>query len=296
MVWKDKNYRIEYTVLPRIFGLFFNQNQNQIFTNKRVVEAIEKIIDKEKIINDVLQGYGMVIDNPIPPNVIIYQKLNAEKKVTQEEKIKEAENILNKDGWKIGASGFLEKTTTLKGKKTNKILEFSISTGNTPDLVKSAQIIQDELGAVGIKVDVKTFEIGNLNQGVIRPRKYDALLFGQIINHESDLLAFWHSTQRKDPGLNISVYTNSKVDQILESAFVTIDEQTRIKKYAQFEAEIKKDMPAIFLYSPNFIYVVSKKLQGLNIDHITFPSDRFGNAHVWYTETDNVWKIFVPNK
>ena len=70
---------------------------------------------------------------------------------------------------------------------------------------------------VGIKVDVRTFEIGNLNQNVIRPRKYDTLLFGEIINHESDLFAFWHSTQRKDPGLNVAMYTNAKVDKILGS-------------------------------------------------------------------------------
>ena len=144
-----------------------------------------------------------------------------------------------------------------------------------------------------MKVDVKTFEVGNLNQSVIRPRKYDALLFGEIINHESDLFAFWHSSQRKDPGLNVAMYTNAKVDKILEDASITIDEQQRIKKYAQFEAEVKKDMPAIFLYSPNFIYVVSQNLKGLSILNITSPKDRFSNVYLWYTETENVWKIFA---
>ena len=96
-----------------------------------------------------------------------------------------------------------------------------------------------------MKITIKTFEIGNLNQGVIRPRKYDALLFGQIINHESDLLAFWHSSQRKDPGLNVAMYTNANVDKILADASITIDEKARIKKYVQFENEIKKDMPAV---------------------------------------------------
>ncbi len=92
-----------------------------------------------------------------------------------------------------------------------------------------------------MQVDVKTFEIGNLNQSVIRPRKYDALLFGQIINHESDLFAFWHSSQRKDPGLNVAMYTNAKVDKILEDAFTTTDAGERTGKYAQFEDEVEKD-------------------------------------------------------
>ncbi len=295
---KDKGYQIESSVLPRIFGLFFNQNQNQLFTNKRIVLAIDQAINKERIVQEVLGGYGVVINDPIPSNIIAYQKLTTENIIPNEQKLIKAQEILAKDGWKKNSAGILEKTILDKKtkKKTTTLLEFSISTGNAEELVKSAELIKQDLELIGIKVDVKTFEIGNLNQSVIRPRKYDALLFGQIINHESDLFAFWHSSQRNDPGLNVSMYTNAKVDKILEEAFITTDEKSRIKKYAQFEDEIKKDMPAIFLYSPDFIYVVSKNLQGLNMSHITSPADRFSNVYSWYTETDNVWKIFAQKK
>ena len=176
--------------------------------------------------------------------------------------------------------------------KTVTKLEFAISTSNAPELTRSATLIKEDLGKIGIKVEIKTFEIGNLNQSVIRPRKYDALLFGQIINNESDLFAFWHSSQRKDPGLNVALYTNAKVDKILEDAFITTDENLRIKKYAEFENEIEKDIPAIFLYSPDFIYLISKNVKGFALDQIITPPDRFLNSYLWYIETDNVWKIF----
>jgi peptide/nickel transport system substrate-binding protein len=293
-ILKEKGYRIESSVLPRIFGLFFNQNQNQIFTDKNIITAIDQAVDKDQIVREVLLGYGVVIEDPIPPNMIAYQKLSKQNNETQADRLANAQEILAKDGWVKGADGFLTKTVTdSKKKKTVVPLEFSISTGNAPELVKSAEIIQRNLEAIGMKVEVKTFEVGNLNQGVIRPRKYDVLLFGQIINHESDLFAFWHSSQRKDPGLNVAMYTNAKVDKILEDAFVTVDEQARIKKYSQFEDEIKKDMPAVFLYSPNFIYVVAKNLQGIEINHITSPQDRFLSKYKWYTDTDHVWKIFT---
>ena len=290
---KEKNYKIVSSVLPRVFGLFFNQNQNQIFTDKKIVQAMDLAIDKDKIVREVLLGYGVVIDDPIPPNMIAYQKLGEEQSSSAQENKAQAEEILAKDGWKKGADGFLEKTTTVKKKKTTQKFEFSISTGNSPELAKTAELIKEDLSSLGIKVDVKTFETGNLNQSVIRPRDYDALLFGQIINHESDLFAFWHSSQRKDPGLNIAMYTNAKVDKLLEDASTLTDETARIKKYVEFENEIKKDMPAIFLYSPNFIYVVSKDLKGISIDHITSASDRFSNLYSWYLKTDNIWKIFT---
>jgi peptide/nickel transport system substrate-binding protein len=291
-ILKEGGFRVESAVLPRVFGLFFNQNQNQLFTNKNIVKAIDQAIDKNQIVHEILAGFGVVIENPIPQNIIPYQKLSGTVDASHEEGLNKAKEILAKDGWKIGSSGYLEKTTTVKKKKSTTLLEFSISTGNTPELAKSAELIKKDLESIGMKVEIKTFEVGNLNQSVIRPRKYETLLFGQIINHESDLYAFWHSSQRKDPGLNIAMYTNAKVDKILEDAFITVDETNRIKKYAQFEEEIKKDMPAIFLYSPNFIYIVSKDIKRISINHMISPSDRFLNAYLWYTKTDNVWRIF----
>ena len=106
------------------------------------------------------------------------------------------------------------------------------------------------------------------------------------------MLSGWHSSQRKDPGLNVAMYTNANVDKILADASTTIDEKARVKKYIQFENEIKKDMPAVFLYSPDFIYIVSKNIQGFSLDHIITSGDRFLNSYLWYTKTDNVWKIF----
>jgi len=292
-ILKQKGYRTETSILPRVFGLFFNQNQAQIFTNKNLNKAIDLAIDKDRIVNEALGGYGVAIDDPIPPNISIYQKLSGGNNLSYDEKFKKAQDILTKDGWKKGEDGFLEKTTTdKKKKKKTQNITFTISTGNAPELANSAEIIRQNLVSLGIKVEVKTFETGNLNQTVIRPRNYDALLFGQIINNKSDLFAFWHSSQRKDPGLNIAMYTNAKVDKILEDAFITIDENARAKKYAQFEDEIKKDIPAVFLYSPNFLYVVSKNLRGLSIDHVTSTSDRFLSSYLWYIKTDSVWKIF----
>ena len=296
-ILKERNYQIESSVLPRVFGLFFNQNQNILFTDKVITKSIDQVIDKNKIVRQVLFGYGVVIDDPIPSDMIDYQKISSVSNLSREEILKNVENNLAKDGWVKGVDGFLQRTTidSKTKKKTTIPLEFSISTGNAPELAKTADLIKQDLSLVGIKVDVKTFDVGNLNQSVIRPRSYDALLFGEIVNHESDLFAFWHSSQRKDPGLNVAMYTNAKVDKILEDAPTNIDEQSRNKKYIQFETYIDQDMPAVFLYSPSFIYIVSPKVKDISIDHITSSANRFANVYSWYTETENVWRIFSKN-
>ena len=293
---KEKGYQIESIALPRVFGLFFNQNANHLFTNKAIVSAINQTIDKEKIVKEVLLGYGTVINSPIPPNMTEYQKPATLSSIPRADLLKKVKDSLTKDGWKAGSDGFLEKTTTVNKKKVFTKLEFSISTSNAEDLAKTAELIKQDLAEIGMKVEVKTFETGNLNQNVIRPRKYDALLFGEVINHESDLFAFWHSSQRKDPGFNVAMYTNAKVDKILEDASIIVDENARIKKYVQFEDEIKKDMGSVFLYSPSFLYIVSNNLKQFKINQIISPSDRYLNAYKWYLQTENVWKIFTPTQ
>jgi peptide/nickel transport system substrate-binding protein len=223
-----------------------------------------------------------------------YEQVSNASDLSQSQILQNIESNLAKDGWSKGPGGFLQKTTTGKNKKkTSTTLEFSISTGNAPELAQTAELIKEDLAQVGIKVDIETFDVGNLNQSVIRPRSYDALLFGEIVDRPSDLFAFWHSSQRKDPGLNVAMYTNAKVDKLLEDASTNIDDQTRTKDYTQIETYIAQDMPAVFLYSPDFIYVVSQNVKGLTLNQIINPSDRFANVYEWYTETENVWKIFA---
>ena len=142
---KEKNYQIESSVLPRIFGLFFNQNVNRLFTDKVITGAIDQAIDKNKIIEEVLSGYGAVIDGPIPFN-LAQQTLAVD--ISREEILQKIQNNLTKNGWTKDADGFLEKITKEKNKKTTAKLEFSISTGNAPELAETAELIKQDLQAI----------------------------------------------------------------------------------------------------------------------------------------------------
>jgi peptide/nickel transport system substrate-binding protein len=140
---------------------------------------------------------------------------------------------------------------------------------------------------------VQIYPLSELNTSVIRPRDYDALLFGEVVGRSLDLFAFWHSSQRNDPGLNLAMYASSKVDTYLSEARATVDETKRNSLYAQFASALQKDSPAVFLYAPEFLYVVPKSLQGVELGALTTPSDRFLNVYQWYSETESVWSVFV---
>ena len=91
------------------------------------------------------------------------------------------------------------------------------------------------------------------------------------------------------------MYANSKVDKLLEDIRTTSDESARTAKYAQFSQLIEADIPAVFLYVPDFIYAVPKSMHNIDLGTITVPSDRWNSITSWYNNTDKVWKIFAKN-
>lgn len=278
--------RIGRTPLPRVFALFFNQNQAPVFANKEVRVALDTVVDKQAIVNDILSGYATTISGPIPPG-LMPQTNPVTFATSTEAAIGEARNILERNGWKLGDDGIYTKTV----KKDTQRLAFSISTANIPELKAVAERLQSIWHRLGAEVDVKIFESGDLNQNIIRPRKYGALLFGEIIGRDLDLFAFWHSSQRNDPGLNIALYANIKADKLLSEARTLQSLDDRINRYQQFETEVAKDVPAIFLYSPDLIYVLPDKIKGLKLGAINTPAERFLNIQDWYTDTQKVWNL-----
>lgn len=273
--------------LPRIFAIFFNQSKAPLFIQDPVRVALDTAIDRKKIIDTVLSGFGKEINGPIPEHLIQIDQAENNTEAP-EDKIEKAKSILNNAGWSLNEKGIMEKKT----KNGSETLTFSISTADIPELISVAEQVTETWKSIGADVSVKIFNANDLNQNIIRPRKYDSLLFGQIISRDLDFYAFWHSSQRSDPGLNVADYANITIDKILEEARSLSDAEERNEVLKKFDAEIKKDTPAVFLYSPDFIYIVPKKLKGEIPTNITVPSDRFSNIHQWYLETDTVWRIF----
>ncbi|MBI3634302.1 MAG: hypothetical protein HY228_01635 [Candidatus Yonathbacteria bacterium] len=290
-ILSESGFRVEHTPLPRVLAVFFNQNQAPIFINPSVRKALALSVDKQAIINNVLAGYGITLDSPIPPGTINYEDSAPEKPLA--ERLLSAKDILEKDGWKWSEKDSL---WTKKVKKEILTLSFTISTSETPELKMVAEELKTAWGKLGVPTEIRVFATGDFKETIIRPRKFDALFFGQVFGHDGDAFPFWHSSQRVDPGLNIASYANARVDKLLDDARGETNPLRRKKLYEDFRKEIELDTPAIFIYAPEFLYVVPEKVNGVSFESIMIPSERFLNVYKWYINTDNIWKIFIKEK
>src|SRR3989344_4310803 len=125
-------------------------------------------------------------------------------------------------------------------KKVDLTLSFELVTSDVPELIQTAEFIQKSLAVIGIDVRITSLSTIDLEAQNIRTRSYDALLFGETVGHDPDPYPFWHTSQIRDPGLNIALFANRQADVLLEDARHNPNTDTRRKEYADFQNIVRK--------------------------------------------------------
>lgn len=263
--------------LPQYTAVFLNQ-KNQLLKNLDIKQALAYAINKPEIIEQVLKGEGEPIHAPILPGFIGY---NPEVKKYEFEPTKAIET-LDKAGWALDEESGMRK-------KDGQELRFTLTTIDQPDFVATANLLKDYWQKIGVGVELRIIDGSRIEKYVIKPRDYEALLVGEIVGTDPDPYSFWHSSQGRDPGLNLSVYVNKDVDQLLEEARKTTDLEQRQMKYLHFQNILADELPALFLYNPTYTYGLNANIKGFNLNRITIPSDRFTNIENWYIKTKREW-------
>lgn len=268
---------LEQLKMPRYYALFFNQTTSKALADKNVRLALNYATDRVQIINTATDGNAFLINSPmmggildINPNVHLYDYDPAQ-----------AQSVLKAGGWVPNAQGVLAK-----GKDT---LEIKITTSTFSEFSAVADLVKTQWEKIGVKVTIETLPISQLQQA-IKDRNYQILLFGEIMNIDPDPFTMWHSSQRQEPGLNLAVYKNDTADKLMEEARATLDPLQRMQKYDDFQKILIEDIPAVFLYSPHFLYGVSRHVHGYNTEIISTPDGRFTDIRDWYIKTTRQFK------
>ena len=169
-------------------------------------------------------------------------------------------------------------------------LSFSITTLDDPILLNTANLLKNQWEKVDVNIEIKSYPLSELKK-IIKERDYESLLFGEALGLIPDLFPFWHSSQKDVLGSNLSNYENKKADTLLTEIRQTLDENERKEKLEKLQDIIVEDIPAIFLYNPNYCHFLSNKIKGISKElKILDPSKRFVNIENWYLQTRRVWK------
>ncbi len=257
---KKKIYQV---IVPRFYGIFFNPQEEEILNIPEIREALSLATPKKKIIDEVFEGKAELVNTPFIEGMEGYDKefqkenFNLEKAKEIIQKLREEDKIPEK-------------------------LEIQIVMPQGAEFFQMANILKEEWQKIGFEVKIETKEMKFLKEENIAPRNYQAILIGQMLNLQPDLFGFWHSSQKFDPGLNISLFDNEEADEAIEKIRQTFDKEERRKYYLKFQEIFLKEKPAIFLFSPNFYFLVPRSLKGINLEKVDYPFEIFNQANQWY--------------
>ncbi|MBU2635238.1 peptide ABC transporter substrate-binding protein [Patescibacteria group bacterium] len=275
-----KNWQTYSFSLPRYFAVFFNQEKSKVLSYREVRLALNYGTNKKEL-------GQKIVDSPILPEIYSFESPS---KIYQFD-IEKAKQILEEAGFKDkDKDGVREKIIKFEESEEVLTLKISLVIADQPQMVRVAKILKNQWQKLGVELEIKKYPLIHLEQDFIRPRNYQALLFGEVLGALPDPFPFWHSSRIEDPGVNLALYRNKKADDLLEEN----RESFSPEKLAQFQDILIEDVPCVFLYSPDYIYFVSKEIKGLKSGKIIEPSKRFIGIENWYIKTEQ--KIFEDPK
>jgi len=269
--------------IPSYYAVFFNQSKNLALQDSAVRAALSEAVDRNALVASVLGGDGKPEYGPIPQDAPYFVP------TITTTSLEVASATLTADGWVPSPSS----TNAFRSKmiqKTSVPLVVNLTVPQVDFLVATAQALAADWQQIGVQVNIATDTPEDILNDAVTNRDYESLLFGNVLGPSSDLYAFWDSSQRFSPGLNLAIYSDKTVDANVEAAREQLNDASRTAEFAVAEDQIVADNPAIFLYSPDYLYVTDKSVQGIAPDFISDPSDRFREVEAWYLNTARVLK------
>ena len=246
------NYKLDVNPVGRVRVLYFNTERDGL-ADRDVRQAINYALDKEAIVKDVLKGYGKTAAGMFPANLPWGNPAIK----AGEHSVSKAKELLDKAGWVDNGSGVREK----QGKK----LAFTLLTYSTrAELPNVAQVIQAELAAVGIKLNIQVAEMGVLEKGMVS-KNFDMTLVARGLAFTPDpAIAFedFRSTSKSKYRPN---YVNNEMDTLLEGALTEPDQAKRQAAYYRVQEIIDQEIPAVFLNYYVQVDAYKKNLQNFRI-------------------------------
>ena len=264
--------------IPQYEMVFFNLN-NKTLADQNVRTALAESVDRNKIIADFFNNMAIV---PQKPSL---KPAEGQAQQIQQPGFNpdEAKNLLVKNGWAADAATQLLTKKGYNNELTLVTNDFSINT-------KTAQYLATQWEKLGFKINLSVLPTKQLTEDVVRSRNFDILLFPQKLSNDPDPFLFWHSSQSKDPGLNLTGFNNPQVDKLATESRTTTDINIRNQKYQELYTVLESKLPALFLAQTQYVYIIDKQIKGVNISVLYDPSQRFYSINDWYISQGRVWK------
>lgn len=241
---KSKQFEILTAPSLRTHMMLFNV-QSSLFKDTAFRRAVDALVPKEEIVQSVMKGKASAANGPFPDLLPF----------GQEEEKKETGSFaafMEKEGW--------QKNEEARWEKNGKLFEINMLTfPQRPELTVMAEIIQSELLANGVQVNLRQVE--NIDEALAK-EKWDVAMYSMLTAHTGDPEYFLNLFYRSDSNSNVSHYASPVLDRLITQLNETADREQRNELALDIQKVINSDVPQSFFVHPETIFAVRKGLTG----------------------------------
>lgn len=228
------------------------------FKSKKIRQALTMAIDRQRIIQQNLNGLGEEITGSFFKNSPSYDQSIQPWPYDP----LQAKRLLEEEGWfDSSRNGVVDKE--IDGKKVPFVFSLTYYVKST--LGKAiCEYIATALKEIGIQCDLNGVDLADLS-AKFESKDFDAIYMGWGLGTPpEDPTQLWHSSGAIQQGSsNMVGFVNKEADKIIEALQYEDDKDKRLKLYHRFDAILHEEQPYTFLYSPNTSLLYRNYLQNV---------------------------------
>lgn len=231
------------------FWIALNQDDERL-TDARVRQALLMAIDRQALIDSLLEGFGTVATGPIAPLLGALYNADVPDYPYDPEA---AQALLAEAGWTPGPDGILQNN--------GERLSIDMPTGQFGELVPATLLVQQFWEDIGVEANVEIIEWNAYIQQVVVQRQYEGTLAWWSTPPTPDVTPYY-SCAAIATGNNIPNYCSETLDQLMAEGRRALTEEEQVEIYAQMQQYLAEQLPYLFLWYPDILSVKRTNLQG----------------------------------
>jgi peptide/nickel transport system substrate-binding protein len=238
---------------PVLFGtaLFFNTTRPP-FDDARVRLAVSRAIDRARVVEVALAGFGTPWPSPVPPgNPLAWSPAVVHDTLA-------ADSLLDVAGWRRGADGVR--------RRGGATLDVELLTVGSGDNV-AEQLIQGDLAARGIVLRVRQTEMGAfLTTARTDPKRFDVLIAGVPGDLSLAYVSALFDSRQRGGTLDYTGFHSPALDTLLRAASGSPDGPPRREAWTSVQRALDSLAPATWVYHARGVQGVSRRVRGATMD------------------------------
>lgn len=222
------------------------------FDDVHVRKAFNHALEREALLDVGLEGFGKLLYGPLPdsiwgfwPGIVDYAYKHDPDKAMEEFALA---------GWEMDGNRLM---------KDGEQFTFTlVHSGNDP-ANKASQVMQAQLQALGITMEIQTFEFTTLLAD-LKAANYEVSIIGYAYA-SPDILHIWFHSSNIGSGLTLSQYNNPELDELIEASRQEVDQNARLVIYEDIQKLIVDNAIWVPLWQASTWYGLQQRIAGHEI-------------------------------